>query len=797
MGKAVLGGLARGATGGISDLGARRVDPALVEQLRAVKEANPITSGVSEFTGALLPLLLSKGASAEAQMAARGAGLAGAAEGALAAGRVAEGTGLLSGALRTAGVIPRATAALGGAVERTLLPRIGSIGAKAAAMGTEMAIYGMGNEVSRAALANEDLTAEKLVAGGLEGFKSGAIFGAGAGAAGAAFSKLINKAGKITEAEAAAKSSIIADKYIKMVSKGDKAQEELLHKMYSSGGDFVAEGEKLKETAIRSIQKDLEEVRAHAKELAGLKSETATIKKFIRQGGEEKVGEQVGNLFDRIRRVTGEIIDNNPEFTGKSIAKELNTIAEKSEKRIAKSFWGKNFNEEAFKEVDTLKRKIDEVIYSKGLRESVNGGMIRDILKKENDIIRASLEDTEIWGEMGNKQKSINKAFSELSRAKERFDPSFTERIVATGEKFVDPKKIDSYLNTLGKARGANKDKFINDYVEKLEKYYNVVNKELGAEVNTEPFTRLKKNLYETEKEVSQIRALKEMMGQEKQIGSIASSTLGGVIGGVPGAIIGGAIGTGINAKTAPLSTVARIAKLENIYKGTTDAVGSAISKFSSSASKPAVRASAEFFLKGSKDVDKEFDNNKKRVEQVARNIESSPNAYMALGPGVASKVMDTQARAATYLMNSMPKNPETGLVKTKSKKDGTPKIEKAKWNNTVGAIIDPKNALAKLSKGHVTKEEMDAIKTVYPSLHASIVNSVAQKVADKSMPYSKRLQLSTVMGAGVDKSTSKSNTMQVQAMYASTAQNATPTPRARPVNIASSFSTRTNSMTR
>lgn len=797
MGKAALGGFARGLTGGLSDDAAHRVDPEVVKQLAAVKEANPITSGVSEFVGMLAPLLATRGASAETQVAARGAGLAGAAEGALAAGRVAEGTGLLSGALRTAGVIPRATAALGGAVERTLAPRIGSIGAKAAAMGTEMAIYGMGNEVSRAALANEDLTAEKLVAGGLEGFKSGAMFGAGAGAAGAAFSKLFSKAGTVAEAGEAAKSSLIADKYIKIASGGDKAQEELLRKVYTSGGDFVAEGNKIRQQAVETLQKDLEAVRSHVKEVAGLKGEAETIKKFIKRGNEEQVIDHVGESFSRLRNMSKELEANAAEFGGKTVAKDIRAAVDGADKRIAEAIGTKDFNATAFKEMDYVKRKIDEATFSGTVKKSINRGYLEDVLKGENNLIRSSLEDSSVWGEMGNKQKSINKAYSELSEARKFFDPSFTKKFGDV--KMVDPKKISSYVGKLGTAENANVNSFINDYATKLENYYNTVNKELGVKVDTKPISRLRETLSKTEKEVSQVNALKNMVAQEEavKVGSVASGTLGGVIGGAPGAAIGGIVGTGINAVTAPLSTVARIAKLENIYKGTTDAVGSAVKRFASSTSKPAVRASAEFFLKGSKDVDKEFDSNKKRVEQVARNLETSPNAYMALGPGVASKVMDTQARMANYLMSTMPKNPETGLVKTKSKKDGTPKIEKAKWNNTVGAVIDPKNALGKLSKGHVTKEEMSAIKAVYPALHASIVDNVAQKVADKSMPYSKRLQLSTVMGTGVDRSTSKSSAMQVQAMYASTAQRRQPTPMSRPVKIASSFSTRTNSMTR
>lgn len=170
--KAGAEGLARGATFGLSDVALTETGLAEGADLRARQEANPLVSGGAELAGAIAPMLLSGGASS----AATGAGLA------ARAGQVA----------RTAGAIPRGTAALGRAVEagaaKLLGSRAGTLagrGASLAAGGAvEGAVIGAGQAVSAAALDDVELTAEQLLAsaghGALLGGVAGGALGAGA-----------------------------------------------------------------------------------------------------------------------------------------------------------------------------------------------------------------------------------------------------------------------------------------------------------------------------------------------------------------------------------------------------------------------------------------------------------------------------------------------------------------------------------------------------------------------------------------------------------------------------------------
>ena len=164
-------GLARGATLGLSDpaiaavggSGARRA-------LKGLREANPNLSTGSEMVGAVGAALATEALSGGAAtpelgaLAARGALTpmrAAAALGKLAEGAAPAGEGLLAAGAR--------------------------MGARGAAEG---ALYGAGNEVSRATLDDVPLTAERLLAGAWDGAKMGGAFGVGAGVVGKGLGKL-------------------------------------------------------------------------------------------------------------------------------------------------------------------------------------------------------------------------------------------------------------------------------------------------------------------------------------------------------------------------------------------------------------------------------------------------------------------------------------------------------------------------------------------------------------------------------------------------------------------------------
>lgn len=191
--KAGVAGAARGLTLGASDavlseLGGDDTRRAL----QGLRQANPLTSTVSEVAGAVAPVVLSGGAGAAAE-----------------AGTLARAGSLARGAVRTAGALPRAVAGVGNLVERGVARGLSSLGyegttlagraaagaAKLGARGAaEGALYGGAAAANDSVLSGDEITAEKIVAG----MGHGALFGAGVGGAlGAAAPLLSGVAGKL------------------------------------------------------------------------------------------------------------------------------------------------------------------------------------------------------------------------------------------------------------------------------------------------------------------------------------------------------------------------------------------------------------------------------------------------------------------------------------------------------------------------------------------------------------------------------------------------------------------------
>jgi len=200
LAKAAAAGAARGLTLGASDAALTAIGGDSTRRaLKGLREANPITSGVSEVAGAVAPVLLSGGSAAPVAAAGE-------------AGALARVGGAAAGAVRAAGIVPRAVAGAGSLVERgvarglaalgadgaTLAGRVGATALKMGAQGAvEGALYGGAQAANDAVLNGDQITAEKIVAGMGHGALFGGAAGAGLGAAGAlgsaAASKLIPK----------------------------------------------------------------------------------------------------------------------------------------------------------------------------------------------------------------------------------------------------------------------------------------------------------------------------------------------------------------------------------------------------------------------------------------------------------------------------------------------------------------------------------------------------------------------------------------------------------------------------
>lgn len=161
-------GLARGLTLGLSDQAIVKSGLMTSEQLRELKEANPILSGAGELAGFVAPLITTGGVTGVAGAAVKGAGKA---------GQLTER--MVAKALKDA-VKTKAEKRLVNKIINKSLP-------KAAGSAVEGAAFGVGQVLSEDALGTAEANAENLIAGA----SLGAVTGGAVGGAFGAFSASI------------------------------------------------------------------------------------------------------------------------------------------------------------------------------------------------------------------------------------------------------------------------------------------------------------------------------------------------------------------------------------------------------------------------------------------------------------------------------------------------------------------------------------------------------------------------------------------------------------------------------
>lgn len=141
--------------------------------------------------------------------------------------------------------------------------------------------------------------------------------------------------------------------------------------------------------------------------------------------------------------------------------------------------------DEVFKATDLLKRQFQEwAQYNKQITP-LSEQPFRNAAKNIASSLKDSLEDSKIWGDAGNLQKEVNKAFSEYIDPFKDFRSNFMRNSKDEGW-IVDPQRIKTYINQLGKTGVESLDeagnpvelrpKFLKKYIDSAEKYRDKMN---------------------------------------------------------------------------------------------------------------------------------------------------------------------------------------------------------------------------------------------------------------------------------------------------------------------------------
>lgn len=718
QGKAALEGAAQGLLGPIAPA-TERLLGVKHEDILGRAEANPITHMGAEVAGLVAPALITGGGSLEARGALSG---------------LAKFT--QSGALEAAGrLLPEAGT--------TLASKVGIGAAKAAV--DNMLIAGS-DEVSRLILNDPGQSAETAIANvGLAGAIGGTLGGA------------LGAAGPLWKATAGDKASkLIEDfkgrigEHINNPDPVSSVTTELgdYYKKITSLGDDVYGPSGLK---ARDIEKALPELN-------------------------DKIAVSAQDVYGKMEKALSKMTER-PESYPERLTAKLKGDLDAYNSALSKENLS---SKDVFNATQDLKQSLQSYSkfdkFVKPVDEAYD--FVRDSKSLAHEL-RTSLEDTSVWGKAAERQTKINQAFKEYLPALNDFERKFTVEVA--GERQIDPAKIQTYMNQIGKPNAEVKQSMLKNFLDASEKYKKVISDShanLGLETPVQD-AAMNSTLATLKEQTVGGKLADAFIEKGLKSGSLAGTSvgvgIGGLLGGHTGAVVGAVVG---EKALSPFfnSILPAIAKVvldkPTSAPGLKAAVdyGVQVAKGEAALTKAAksiFKAGAEVIPQAIRmTAEKSTEKLDKMLQQIRLNPqmlfakESDTHSYL---PNHGMAVDQSVGNAVTYLNSLRPD------LDKKSPLDSTPvpsTTQKAAYNNALIIAQQPLSVLEKVKAGTITAQDIQTLGTLYPSLYNRMAQKLTSEIIDvtskgEMIPYKTRIGVSMFLGQPLD---STMNPMSIQA---------------------------------
>lgn len=698
MALAAGAGALRGATLGLSDLALTETGLVNAKTLKGLEEVNPLTSLVGEGAGMLAPVLLSGGAG----------GAAGAARGAGGLARAAEVAGTAARITPAAGV-----SALGRAVEGGLLGADAAAagwglraGAAAAGAATEGALYGVGQAVSRASLDDVKLTGEKLVAaagmgaligGGLGGGLSaaGSLLRGGAEAGAGALSRRLAQGEQQLAGELTAAAPKTAEGAAAMAG---RLERDLTLKGLGADARAVGElrglGAEAEARVVRIAHEDL--AKAAGKESGALLSpaERASGARALADAAEAKVT----GLAEELGKAGGKA------QLGPLLAQQREAMAKLGAESISPS------TAKALKETEKLLGRMEKVVAE---------GDPAKLLSVQRQL-RVELEGAE--GVAADLQRSIVKGVDQE-----------LERVGQSVEAKLGPEWAARWKNATAEAQATS---WMADTTAKAAKH---------APGSFGP-----------------LDAGKAALGALTGGGGLTGAALA-----VPSAyaqrmvaLYGAEAGAQLARAAARGELVSQLGRHVDQLLGERAAQLVGVGRGALSAVRPVAPLSALASTSRPKEDPKaEF---KARSRELAAfraspgpRLEAATAGLAGARPEVRQAVAATVQRGVDFLASKMPRRPPApaGLPAHLQREQTVSPSEASTWLRYARAVDNPLGVLEDARRGVLSREAIEAVKTVYPDIYGALRSQVQEALLERQKPlaWKERVQLSLLLGLPTD----------------------------------------------
>lgn len=487
----------------------------------------------------------------------------------------------------------------------------------------------------------------------------------------------------------------------------------------------------------------------------GLKSQE--IEKLLPQEMTPKISNQIQELNNAAEKGLADLADD-------PLARNLKKATDRFQKTVT--------NPEAsvadvFDATNTFKQELQEYAnYSK-----LPGVAERDFINTTKDLAfkaRTALEDPAVWGKAAERQQAINGAFKEFLPTLKDFEKKFTSEI--GGVKQIDPQKVQTYYNQLGKTSSKMKQEMLGNFLDASEKYQKVIadtHSNLGIPNPYQPTstTAMRASMDKLTPGAQVADAF-----VKKGIAHMAGEGVGATIGGSVGHLFGaGGFGALIGEHMlGPFfsSVLPALAKpiLEN--KGSADGLKAAIDyslatvrgeNMIGRASRNVLKAGAQVLPENRVTVS---DKQRTRLDKSLKSLQADSTPLLNVGgstghylPQHAQAIGATAANAVNYLNGLRPATePQNPLD---SKLPPNP-VKQAQYNRALDIAQEPLLVMKSIKDGTLQPQDLVHLKNLYPDLYTKLQSQLGQDMVThlskgETIPYKTRMGMSMFLGQPLD----------------------------------------------
>ncbi len=389
---------------------------------------------------------------------------------------------------------------------------------------------------------------------------------------------------------------------------------------------------------------------------------------------------------------------------------------------------------------------------------------------------RIALESPEVWGKAGEAQQQLNSAFSKYNPALKDFKGKFLAKEL--GENVVNPAKVLTYYNQLGKGNAEIKQSAMKNFLDATDNYLESVNK-VHASMGLDPVEPWSTgNLRASTNKITGGAKLANYVA-DKGVAKLAGEGVGTAIGAGIGHMVGHpAVGAIVGERALSpffshiLPAIAKPIMDMPVYSKALKAaadLGSSIVKGDGlirNASKSIFNAAEDVIPRKLIPDANSRDKLKNKLDKIKDDQASLLNVGGDIGhymPNHASNLGSVAARTTQYIQSLKPTTDKLSPLEPNRKPASS---EEATYDRQLDIAEQPLLTLKHLKEGTLIPQDIVTLKTCYPGLYSNISNKLTEELINhtsegNTVPYKTRLGLSLFLGESMD------STMSPQAIAA------------------------------